>query len=136
MFKTIQLKQIMWTLTKIKTEGRQLMLLPLLLQQLYGWFHVNEGQPCHPYSQILITFCSNVPTYKKQKWAKFFHLTLNGSWDISFWNLDNFRAFFSEIHHFKFSIFNKIVITWVLWGQSSWKLAPLYFFGWGIQKSH
>ena len=84
------------------------------------------------FDQILL----NVLTNKKQKWAKFFHLTLNGSWDISFWNLHNFRAFFSEIHHFKFSIFNKIVITWVLWGQSSWKLAPLYFFRWGIQKSH
>ena len=36
-------------------------------------------QFCHPSSQILIKFCSNVPTNKKQKWAKFFHLTLNGS---------------------------------------------------------
>ena len=84
------------------------------------------------FDQILL----NVPTSKKQKWAKFFHLTLNGSWDINFWNLQNFRAFFWEIHHFKFSVFNKIVITWVLWGQYSWKSAPLYFFEWGIQKSH
>ena len=79
-----------------------------------GWFHINEVQPCHPYSQILIKFCSNIPTYKKQKWAKFFHLTLNVSWDIGFWNLGNFRAFFSEIRHFQFSVSNEIVISWVL----------------------
>ena len=41
-----------------------------------GWFHVNEGQLCYPYSQILIKFYSNVPNHKKQKWAKFFHLIL------------------------------------------------------------
>ena len=41
-------------------------------------------------------FCSNVSTYEKQKWAKFFHLTLNGFWDISFWNLGNFKAFFQK----------------------------------------
>ena len=65
-----------------------------------------------------------------QKWAKIFHLTLNSFWDISF------RVFFSEICHFEFSISNEIVITWVLYGQSSWKFAPLYFLGRGIQKSH
>ena len=48
---------------------------------MLGWFHANEGQLCHSYSQILIKLCSNVPTYKKQKWAKFFHLTLYGSRD-------------------------------------------------------
>ena len=57
------------------------------------------------------------------------NLTLSGSWDIGFWNLGNFRAFFSEICHFELSISNEIVITWVLYDQSSWKLAPLYFFG-------
>ena len=50
---------------------------------------------CHPYSQILIKFCSNVPSYKKQKCAKLFHLLLYSSWDIKFWNLGNFRAFLS-----------------------------------------
>ena len=81
------------------------------IQLKKGWFHVNEGQPHHPYSQILINLCSNVPTYEKQKWAKVFRLTLNGSWDISFWNLGNFRTFFSEIRHFEFSVSNEIVIT-------------------------
>ena len=45
---------------------------------------------------------------------KNFRETLNGFWDIDFWNLSNFRAFFSEIHHFEFSVSNEIVITWVL----------------------
>ena len=62
----------------------------------------------------LIKFCSNVPANKKQKWAKFLHLTLNCSWDIGFWNVGNFTAFFSDIYHFEFSISNEIVITWVL----------------------
>ena len=104
-----------------------------------GQFYLKEGQNfqfCHLSSQILIKFCSNVFTNKKQKWAKLFNLTLNGSWDIGFWNLDNFRAFSSEIHSFKFSIPNEIVTTWVLLGQSSWKFVPLYFCWWGIQKSH
>ena len=51
-----------------------------------GWFYVKERhhfQFCHPSSQILIKFWSNVPN-KKQKRANFFHLTLNGSWDIGF----------------------------------------------------
>ena len=77
---------------------------------------IQNFQFCHPSSQILIKFCWNVPNNKKreQKWANFFHLTLNGSWDISFWNLGNFRAFFSEICYFEFSVSNEIVITWVL----------------------
>ena len=70
-----------------------------------GWFHVNEGQPCHPYSQILIKFA---PTYKKQKWAKFFHLALIGSWGISFWNLGNFRAFFQKSAILNFSYLMKL----------------------------
>ena len=37
---------------------------------IYGQFYVKEGphfQFCHPSSQILIKFCSNFPTNKKQK---------------------------------------------------------------------
>ena len=59
-----------------------------------GRFYVKKGQNfefCHPSSQ---RFCSNVLTNKKQKWATLFHVTLNASWDIGFWNLGNFRAFF------------------------------------------
>ena len=67
-----------------------------------------------PILSDLIKSCSNVPANKKQKWAKFLHLTLNCSWDIGFWNVGNFTAFFSDIYHFEFSISNEIVITWVL----------------------
>ena len=100
-----------------------------------GQFHINEGQPCHPYSQILIKFCSNVPTYKKQKWAKFLHLTLNGSWDVDFSNLGNFRVFFPEIHHFKFSVPNEIVITWVFKVNLHENLHLSTFLG-GKSKNH
>ena len=50
----------------------------ILLQKLKairfskGWFHVNEGEPCHPYSHILTKFCSNVPTFKKKSEQNFF----------------------------------------------------------------
>ena len=94
------------------------------------------GTGMSPILSDLIKYCSNLPTYKKQKWANFFPLNLHGSWDISIWNLHNFRVFFSEICYFEFSVSNEIVITSVLQYQSSWKFAPLYFFGWGIQKSH
>ena len=89
----LKLLQLLWSCFLMAVW---LIYLYFLLIFNIGWFHVNEGQPCHPCSQILIKLCSNVPTYKKQKWAIFFHLTLNSSWDIGFWNLGNFRTFFQK----------------------------------------
>ena len=48
----------------------------------FGSFHINEGQPCHPPSQIFLKFGSYNHLNMKTNPAKFFYVILSRSRDM------------------------------------------------------